>query len=73
MQQANSSMRHTAEQQTLELQLTEAQRERDRWKGRYQPAYEAAAKLVAALEKRLQILKAKPDRDERNSWGTRII
>lgn len=63
-------MRHTAEQQTLELKLTEAQRERDRWNGRYQPAYEAAAKLVAALEKRLQILKAKPEREERRWWGS---
>ncbi len=63
-------MRHTAEQQNLELKLTEAQRERDRWKGQYEPAYEAASKLVAALERRLQVLKAKPEPEERLApWG----
>jgi len=63
-------MRHTAEQQALELKLTEAQRERDRWRGKYQPAYDAAAKLVAALDRRLQILKAKPEPEDRCSlWA----
>jgi len=49
-------MHQFAERQVLELRLTEARRERDAWDGRSRPAYEAAAKLIAALEKRIQQL-----------------
>ncbi len=56
-----SAMNELGERQVLALRLAEAQQERDAWNGRSKPAYAAAAKLVAALEKRLQRLDDRID------------